>query len=89
MILPNQRIVTTEVYEMPGAEAAPEAEAPLNVVTFREASGRTTVTILVSCPNEELRDLILNSGMETGMQEQMDALEQLDITLRRASPTPP
>jgi uncharacterized protein YndB with AHSA1/START domain len=81
-IVPAERIVTTEVYEMPGAEAVPDAEAPLNIVTFAETDGRTTLTLLVECPTRELRDLIIDSGMETGMQEQMDVLEQVAISLR-------
>jgi uncharacterized protein YndB with AHSA1/START domain len=80
-IVPDERIVTTEVYEMPEAEA-PDAEPPLNVVTFTEVDGRTTLSLLVQCPSRELRDTILESGMEVGMQEQMDALEQLAISLR-------
>jgi uncharacterized protein YndB with AHSA1/START domain len=81
-IVPNERIVSTEVYEMPEADALPEAEAPLNIVTFIETEGRTTLTLLVQTTNKELRDTILNSGMEVGMQEQMDLLEELAISLR-------
>ena len=78
-IVPNERIVTTEVYEMPGA---PEGDAPLNIVTFAEAEGRTTLTVLVQCPSKELRDTIVDSGMEAGMQEGMDLLEEVAIALR-------
>ena len=81
-IVPNERIVTTEVYEAPEAEAVPEAEAPLNVVTFTEVDGRTTLALLVQTTTKELRDAIINSGMETGMQEQMDVLEEIAISLR-------
>jgi len=81
-IVPNERIVTTEVYEMPGAEAMPDADAPLNIVTFAEADGRTKLTLLVQTASKELRDTILESGMEAGMQEQFDALEQLARSLR-------
>jgi uncharacterized protein YndB with AHSA1/START domain len=80
-IVPNERIVTTEVYEMPEAEALPEEEVPLNTVTFTEVDGRTTLTLLVDTTSKELRDLIINSGMEVGMQEQMDLLEQIAISL--------
>ncbi|WP_158892873.1 SRPBCC family protein [Amycolatopsis anabasis] len=80
-IVPNERIVTTEVYEMPGAEASDEA-VPLNIVSFTETGGRTTLTYLVRCPNKELRDTILDSGMEVGLQEQMDLLEQIAADLR-------
>jgi uncharacterized protein YndB with AHSA1/START domain len=80
-IVANERIVSTEVFEMPGADALPEAEAPLNTVTFTEAGGRTTLTLLTQTTTKELRDTIINSGMEGGMQEQMDALEQIAISL--------
>ena len=78
-IVPNQRIVNTEVYELPGA---PDAEGALNTVTFTEVDGRTTLTLLVQAPSREIRDEILSSGMEVGMQEQMELLEQLAISLR-------
>jgi uncharacterized protein YndB with AHSA1/START domain len=81
-IVPDERIVTTEVYEMPGAEALPKADEPLNIVTFTEADGRTTLELLVQTTSKDLRDMIVNSGMETGMQERMDLLEQLAISLR-------
>jgi uncharacterized protein YndB with AHSA1/START domain len=78
-IVPNERIVTTEVYE---AAEDPDAEPPLNIVEFTEADGRTTLTLLVQCPTREVRDIIIDSGMEGGMQEQMDVLEQVARSLR-------
>ena len=51
-------------------------------MTFTEVDGRTTLTLLVEVPTRELRDEILSSGMEVGMQEQMELLEQLAISLR-------
>ena len=76
-IVPNERIVTTQVYE-----AMPEGEPALNIVTFTEVDGRTTLTLLARLTSKEDRDMVLASGMEVGMQEQMDALEQLAISLR-------
>ena len=81
-IVPNERLVFTEIYEMPGAEAMPEADAPVNTATFTEVQGRTTLTLLTETGNQELRDMIIDSGMEGGMQEGMDALEQVAISLR-------
>jgi uncharacterized protein YndB with AHSA1/START domain len=88
-IVPNERIVTTEVYE--GApEPEDEADADvLNIVTFTEVDGRTTLTLLVQAPSTEIRDVIINSGMEAGMQEQMDVLEQVAISLRYSGSTSP
>ena len=77
-IVPNERIVTTEVYEMPDV---PEPEGTLNTATFTEAGGRTTLTILVQCPSPEVRDMIIESGMEAGMQDAMDLLEEVAILL--------
>jgi uncharacterized protein YndB with AHSA1/START domain len=81
-IVPNERLVTTEVYEMPDAPPLPAADEPINIVEFTEKEGRTTLSILVQCTTKELRDIIINSGMETGMQESLDALEDVAISLR-------
>ena len=78
-IVPDERIVTTEVYELPDA---PEGDGALNTVTFSEAGGRTTLTLLVRTASREERDAIMDSGMEVGLQEQMELLEQLAISLR-------
>jgi uncharacterized protein YndB with AHSA1/START domain len=74
-IVPNERLVHTEVYE-----AMPDAGI-LNTVTFTETDGRTTLELLCQCGSKEVRDGIIESGMEGGMQEQMDLLEQLAISL--------
>jgi uncharacterized protein YndB with AHSA1/START domain len=78
-IVPNERIVSTEVYE-----GIPDAEehAALNILTLTEQDGRTTLTVLVEHPTKEGRDAHINSGMEDGMQDAMDLLEQLAISLR-------
>jgi uncharacterized protein YndB with AHSA1/START domain len=75
-IAPNERIVNTEIYE-----GAPEGGAALNLVTFSETDGRTTVELLTRVDSKEVRDIIIDSGMEGGMQEGMDLLEQLAVSL--------
>jgi uncharacterized protein YndB with AHSA1/START domain len=79
-IVPDERIVTTEVFEGIGGEPAPE-EAAVNTVTFTEQGGRTTLTLRTQVPSRQVRDAIIDSGMEGGMQEGMDALEQVAISL--------
>jgi uncharacterized protein YndB with AHSA1/START domain len=75
-IVPNERIVSTEVFEgMPDAEA-------LNTLTLTEVDGRTTLEVLVQHTSKEDRDAHINSGMEAGMQDAMDLLEQVAISLR-------
>ena len=75
-IVPNERLVSTEVYE-----AMPDAEA-VDTLTLTEADGRTTVTILVQHTSKEHRDAHINSGMEAGLQDALDLLEQIAISLR-------
>jgi len=78
-IVPNERLVSTEVYE-----GIPDAEehAALNTLTLTEVDGRTTLTVLVEHPTKEGRDAHINAGMEAGMQDAMDLLEQVAISLR-------
>ena len=71
----DERIVHTEVFE-----GAPEAEA-VTTVTFAEHDGRTTVTILVEHSSKANRDAHVASGMEEGMQEALDHLEQVAVAL--------
>jgi uncharacterized protein YndB with AHSA1/START domain len=77
-ITPNERIVSTEVYE-----GIPDAEqhAALNTLTLTERDGRTLLTVLVEHPTKEGRDAHINSGMEPGMQDAFDLLEQVAVSL--------
>jgi uncharacterized protein YndB with AHSA1/START domain len=75
-IVPNERIVHTEVFE-----GAPGGEAVTVTLTFTEKDGRTTVASLTETGTKEIRDMIIESGMEGGMQDAMDLLEQVAISL--------
>ncbi|MGZ8630369.1 MAG: hypothetical protein ACXWZF_05305 [Actinomycetota bacterium] len=44
--------------------------------------GCTILTLLVQCTSKEDRDAIISFGMEVGMQEAWDRLEQVAISLR-------
>ncbi len=79
-IVPDERIVSTEVYE--GAPAGAAEEGTLNTVMFDDADGRTSLTVLVQAPSKEIRDMIIDSGMEAGMQDAMDLLEDVAQSLR-------
>jgi uncharacterized protein YndB with AHSA1/START domain len=75
-IVPNERIVTTEVFEgMPGAEA-------VDTLMLSEVDGRTLVTILVQHESKEHRDAHISSGMEAGLQDALKLLEEVAISLR-------
>lgn len=70
-IVPEERLVSTEVFE-----AMPEHEA-VSTTGFAESEGGTLLTILVRHASKELRDQHLASGMEEGMNESLDLLEEL------------
>jgi uncharacterized protein YndB with AHSA1/START domain len=69
------RLVYTEVFE-----GAPDSEA-LDTVSITERDGRSTVTVLVEHSSREHRDAHLESGMEGGLQEALDALERVAVEL--------
>jgi uncharacterized protein YndB with AHSA1/START domain len=75
-IVPNERIVSTEVFE------AYSDAGSVNTVSLVEADGRTTLTTLVQHESKEHRDAHIESGMEDGMQDAFDLLEQVAISLR-------
>ena len=79
-IVPNERIVSTEVYE--GVPEEQQGGGTLNTITLIERDGRTTLTTLVQAPSKEVRDAIIESGMEAGMQDAYDLLEEVAISLR-------
>ena len=81
-IVPNERIVATETYEGVPEGVTEEQATVLNTVTFTEADGRTTVTVLVEHKSKEDRDAHINSGMEAGLQDALDLLEGIAKSLR-------
>jgi uncharacterized protein YndB with AHSA1/START domain len=81
-IVPNERIVSTSFYEgVP--EGVPEAAATtLDTATFTEVDGRTRLTLLIEAKSKSARDAIIESGMEHGLQDALDLLEQLAASSR-------
>lgn len=65
-----RRIVTEEFME-------PFPQPSRNTLTFAEAGGRTTVSILIRMPTKEARDMALASGMKDGMDEGYGRLDAL------------
>src|SRR5690242_5391303 len=67
-IVPDERIVSTEVYE-----GLPDAEA-VTTLTLAEKAGRTALTLLIQHTSRENRDRHLEYG--DSLQKAMDLLEQ-------------
>ncbi len=77
-IVANERIVSTEVFE--GAPGGDEGGS-LNTVNLAESGGGTTMTVLVTFPSKEIRDIVIGTGMEAGMQDAYDLLEEVAVSL--------
>jgi uncharacterized protein YndB with AHSA1/START domain len=70
-IVPPERLVSTERYE-------PIANSDhLNTLTLTEQDGKTTLHIHIQHQSSEQRDGHLHSGMEMGMRETLNRLEEL------------
>jgi uncharacterized protein YndB with AHSA1/START domain len=68
-VVSNERLVSTEVFE-----GAPDAEA-LSTVTFDDNGNRTVASILVDYGTRQIRDTVLATGMEDGLQDALGLLE--------------
>jgi uncharacterized protein YndB with AHSA1/START domain len=79
-IVPDEKVVYTEVFE--GAPPESAEAATVNTARFEEMEGRTTVTLLTEAPSKEIRDAIIDSGMEAGLQDALDLLEDVARSLR-------
>jgi uncharacterized protein YndB with AHSA1/START domain len=87
-IAPAEKTVSTEVFEgVPqiGLQGSDE-EGTLNTTTFEDIDGGTRLSVLVECHTLAVRDAIIESGMEGGMQEGYDKLEQVAQSLAQGPP---
>ncbi len=80
-IVPNERLISTEVYEGLPEGISQEEGGTLNTATFEDNDGRTTVTLLIQTTSKESRDAIIESGMEAGLQDALDLLEEVARSL--------
>jgi len=68
-----ERVVHTEIYDV---EPFNRSDPAITTVTFSEERGRTTVTVTTLYPTKEIRDAVLQSGMEVGAAESYDRLAE-------------
>jgi uncharacterized protein YndB with AHSA1/START domain len=71
-IAPGERVVATEQFDDPWYPGQ-----AVGTTTFVEVGGRTTVTMSVQYDSRETRDMVLKTGMETGVAYSFDQLEQI------------
>ena len=81
-IVPDERIVSRELYEgVP--EGVSEADASTtNTASLADVDDGTRLTILIEAAHRVARDAIIASGMEDGLQDALDLLEQTAGSLR-------
>ena len=81
-VLANERLVSTEFYEGVPDGVSEDDATTLNTATFTETDRRTTLTILIQAKNRMTRDAIIASGMEDGLQDALELLEQVALSAR-------
>jgi uncharacterized protein YndB with AHSA1/START domain len=75
-VVEDERLVYTEIYE------AYPGPGVLVTVDFEETeAGDTLLSMRSECGTREVRDVIMQSGMESGAQAGFDLLEQIAIEL--------
>ena len=70
-IAPPDRLVFTEIFA-----PFPDAESVVTSV-FSEEKGKTRLTVSVRYPSREVRDMVLQSGMERGAAISYDRLDEV------------
>ena len=72
-VTPPERVVHTEIYDV---EPFNQGDPPITTVTFTDEEGRTLVTSVTLFPSRDVRDAVLQSGMESGAAEIYDRLAE-------------
>ena len=75
-ITPATRLVFTEIFEdFPDAVSVVTSE-------FADENGKTRMTVTVRYPSQEVRDMVISSGMSRGAGISYDRLEDLVVRLK-------
>ncbi len=77
-IVPPERVVFTEIYE-----PFPDSESVVTSVLTEEGA-KTRLTVVVSYPSTEVRDMVIGTGMARGAGISYDRLDDLVRTLAQA-----
>ena len=82
-IVPETRVISRELYEGIPEGVSEEDATTVNTATLTEVNGRTKLAILVQAASKMSRDAIIASGMEDGLQDALDLLEETARSLER------
>ena len=75
-LAPPHRLVFTEIYE-----PFPHVESVVTTVLTTE-QGKTRMTVTALYPSQDVRDGVLQSGMEHGAAKSYDKLEEVAASLQ-------
>jgi len=81
-VTPYSRLVYTTFFEPGLTPPKDESEAAVVTVTFEEDGDRTHLVARELYPSKEVLDGAIATGMEVGLRETMDLLDELVETLR-------
>jgi uncharacterized protein YndB with AHSA1/START domain len=76
-IAPPDRLVYTEIFE-----PYPDGDSLVTTV-LTEENGKTRMTVTASYPSQDVRDMVMKTGMEVGAGLSYDRLEDLVAELQR------
>ena len=79
-VAPPSRLVYTEVFE-PSAQGGDEGSAAVVTVTLEDRGGKTFFVSRSLFPSKDVLDMVLATGMEGGMRETMEQLDELVASL--------
>ena len=73
----NSRLVNTEFFEPTAGGVQPGDQPAIVTVTLEDLGGKTRLVSHSLYASKEVRDMVLATGMETGMRESYDQLDEL------------
>lgn len=79
-IVPDERIVFTEIYQA-GPGATDEEPGSRNTYSLTATDTGTMLTLITEVDSLATRNIIVQSGMESGVQEGWDLAEELAVGL--------
>ncbi len=76
-IVPDELIVRTAIFEGVPPEVSEADALTIETAALSEIGARTILTLLIQASNQTSRDAIIASGMENGLQDALDLLEEV------------
>ena len=76
-IVPDELIVRTAIFEGLPPDVSEADALTTETAALSEIDGKTILTLVIQASNQTSRDAIIASGMENGLQDALDLLEEV------------